>query len=606
MGEFCPKMENVLIEKRTGRVVLIDFGLGNYWQPGKKMLTHCGSPSERCSCSLVSQKRIILVLTDYAAPELFLKSKNYGPGVDIWSFGVLVYTMLLGSFPFSARNRNVSHLITIVCRGLSLQNYRDMSKLSIDCRVLIMRCLEVDQEKRISIFGVLSDPCLRGYVPDGKDFYRTAEERRRLDLVVAREVKDKVNIKAPAETILQHVNSGRKFGTTAGCYNLLTLDHRKMSYDGQKISVFAEKKVKEPATEVTPMSTASLASRGSRGLSEIGNTAFTRSYGSKISVFAQKKVKEAASDVTPMSTASLASRRSRVMSGIGNTAFTSSSRTKISISAEKKFKGAAANVSPMSTASLASRGSRGLSEIGNTAFTRSYGSKISVFAQKKVKEAASDVTPMSTASLASRRSRGSGIGNTAFTSNSRTKISVSAENKVKGGAANVSPMSTVSLASRDTPNSTVLLASRRSRVMSEIGNMAFTSSYGTKISVSAEKKVKADVTPMSTASLASHRSRVMSEIGTKAFTRSYVTKMGTNQKTEETKSGFVLKSILKKTPAPKAASAMLIPTPQSLTQLTTSTGTAPRRQMFSQAKEGKGSNFSSRGMVGSSGRKSIR
>jgi hypothetical protein len=308
------------------------------------------------------------------------------------------------------------------------------------------------------------------------------------------------------------------------------------------------------------MSTASLASRGSRGLSEIGNTAFTRSYGSKISVFAQKKVKEAASDVTPMSTASLASRRSRVMSGIGNTAFTSSSRTKISISAEKKFKGAAANVSPMSTASLASRGSRGLSEIGNTAFTRSYG----------------------------------------------TKISVSAENKVKGGAANVSPMSTVSLASRDTPNSTVLLASRRSRVMSEIGNMAFTSSYGTKISVSAEKKVKADVTPMSTASLASHRSRVMSEIGTKAFTRSYVTKMGTNQKTEETKSGFVLKSILKKTPAPKAASAMLIPTPQSLTQLTTSTGTAPRRQMFSQAKEGKGSNFSSRGMVGSSGRKSIR
>jgi serine/threonine protein kinase len=512
MGEFCPKMENVLIEKRTGRVVLIDFGLGNYWQPGKKMLTHCGSPSERCSCSLVSQKRIILVLTDYAAPELFLKSKNYGPGVDIWSFGVLVYTMLLGSFPFSARNRNVSHLITIVCRGLSLQNYRDMSQLSIDCRVLIMRCLEVDQEKRISIFGVLSDPCLRGYVPDGKDFYRTAEERRRLDLVVAREVKDKVNIKAPAETILQHVNSGRKFGTTAGCYNLLTLDHRKMSYDGQKISVFAEKKVKEPATEVTPMSTASLASRGSRGLSEIGNTAFTRSYGSKISVFAQKKVKEAASDVTPMSTAS----------------------------------------------------------------------------------------------LASRRSRGSGIGNTAFTSNSRTKISVSAENKVKGGAANVSPMSTVSLASRDTPNSTVLLASRRSRVMSEIGNMAFTSSYGTKISVSAEKKVKADVTPMSTASLASHRSRVMSEIGTKAFTRSYVTKMGTNQKTEETKSGFVLKSILKKTPAPKAASAMLIPTPQSLTQLTTSTGTAPRRQMFSQAKEGKGSNFSSRGMVGSSGRKSIR
>ena len=44
----------------------IDFGLSNAQQPGSLLQTHCGSP-------------------EYAAPELFIPGREYGPEVDVWS-----------------------------------------------------------------------------------------------------------------------------------------------------------------------------------------------------------------------------------------------------------------------------------------------------------------------------------------------------------------------------------------------------------------------------------------------------------------------------------------------------------------------------------------
>ena len=43
-----------------------DFGLSNSQRPGSLLQTHCGSP-------------------EYAAPELFIPGREYGPEVDVWS-----------------------------------------------------------------------------------------------------------------------------------------------------------------------------------------------------------------------------------------------------------------------------------------------------------------------------------------------------------------------------------------------------------------------------------------------------------------------------------------------------------------------------------------
>lgn len=36
------------------------------------------------------------------APEIVLKKEYYGPPVDIWACGILLYVMLVGTFPFKA------------------------------------------------------------------------------------------------------------------------------------------------------------------------------------------------------------------------------------------------------------------------------------------------------------------------------------------------------------------------------------------------------------------------------------------------------------------------------------------------------------------------
>lgn len=45
---------------------IVDFGLSNIYASDDPLRTHCGSP-------------------EYAAPELFVVGKRYGPEVDLWS-----------------------------------------------------------------------------------------------------------------------------------------------------------------------------------------------------------------------------------------------------------------------------------------------------------------------------------------------------------------------------------------------------------------------------------------------------------------------------------------------------------------------------------------
>lgn len=59
-------MENIMIASNKSQIKIVDFGLSNIWTPDSPLRTHCGSP-------------------EYAAPELFVIGRNYGPEVDLWS-----------------------------------------------------------------------------------------------------------------------------------------------------------------------------------------------------------------------------------------------------------------------------------------------------------------------------------------------------------------------------------------------------------------------------------------------------------------------------------------------------------------------------------------
>ncbi|XP_012891508.1 PREDICTED: sperm motility kinase Z-like [Dipodomys ordii] len=129
------KLENVLIDL-CGRVKLCDFGLGTRFTPGQKLEVQCGS-------------------LPFWAPEQFLEEGYYGDKVDVWSLGVVLYTMLMGQFPF--RGRTWSRLQAQVSKG----NFILRRYLSEESKSLLALLLTTDPEHRPSLARVLRHPWLR-------------------------------------------------------------------------------------------------------------------------------------------------------------------------------------------------------------------------------------------------------------------------------------------------------------------------------------------------------------------------------------------------------------------------------------------------------------
>ncbi|XP_020772979.1 MAP/microtubule affinity-regulating kinase 3a isoform X3 [Boleophthalmus pectinirostris] len=116
------KAENLLLDADMN-IKIADFGFSNEFTMGNKLDTFCGSPP-------------------YAAPELFQGKKYDGPEVDVWSLGVILYTLVSGSLPFDGQN--LKELRERVLRG----KYRIPFYMSTDCENLLKRFLVLNPGKR--------------------------------------------------------------------------------------------------------------------------------------------------------------------------------------------------------------------------------------------------------------------------------------------------------------------------------------------------------------------------------------------------------------------------------------------------------------------------
>ncbi|XP_072517702.1 serine/threonine-protein kinase MARK2 isoform X4 [Salminus brasiliensis] len=119
------KAENLLLDADMN-IKIADFGFSNEFTLGNKLDTFCGSPP-------------------YAAPELFQGKKYDGPEVDVWSLGVILYTLVSGSLPFDGQN--LKELRERVLRG----KYRIPFYMSTDCENLLKKFLILNPTKRGSL-----------------------------------------------------------------------------------------------------------------------------------------------------------------------------------------------------------------------------------------------------------------------------------------------------------------------------------------------------------------------------------------------------------------------------------------------------------------------
>lgn len=135
------KAENLLLDSEMN-IKIADFGFSNQFTPGSKLDTFCGSPP-------------------YAAPELFQGRKYDGPEVDVWSLGVILYTLVSGSLPFDGAT--LRELRERVLRG----KYRIPFYMSTDCENLLKKFLVLNPAKRASLESIMKDKWMNmGYEED--------------------------------------------------------------------------------------------------------------------------------------------------------------------------------------------------------------------------------------------------------------------------------------------------------------------------------------------------------------------------------------------------------------------------------------------------------
>jgi len=89
----------------------------------------------------------------FVAPEIIHK-KAYNNKIDIWSFGITVYYIVFGKYPFSAAKSKNKDSYNLDFKNQSyIENLNSKSK---ELKDLITRCLTLNPEERIDIEGILN------------------------------------------------------------------------------------------------------------------------------------------------------------------------------------------------------------------------------------------------------------------------------------------------------------------------------------------------------------------------------------------------------------------------------------------------------------------
>lgn len=132
------KAENFLLSgpSLTSTVKMIDFGMACKFTPGQVLSELCGSPH-------------------YLAPELI--GQKYNHQVDVWAFGVLLYLLMYGHYPYDAQQPS-EVIVKILTEPMRWQTKAKLSHQALD---FLVKILQHDPVKRLTAENSLKHPWMQ-------------------------------------------------------------------------------------------------------------------------------------------------------------------------------------------------------------------------------------------------------------------------------------------------------------------------------------------------------------------------------------------------------------------------------------------------------------
>ena len=118
------KLDNILLNNQ-GDIKIGDFGVSWLARWDELLKEQCGTPA-------------------YIAPEILVDDGYFGPPVDMWSAGVVLFSMLYGTVPFKGQDMTALHWSII--KG----EYELKEDVSQEARDLVRGLLNINPKDRLT------------------------------------------------------------------------------------------------------------------------------------------------------------------------------------------------------------------------------------------------------------------------------------------------------------------------------------------------------------------------------------------------------------------------------------------------------------------------